>query len=106
MTDNDNLGFCGLCGADRQALEREIERLRRVLTAMALDWRQEVDEVEQEGDEARRIALWLRIDWDGPSYDLLTAEQQAWLETMDEWAAAQRLAIETDAIEEELNQGD
>ena len=41
---------------------------------------------EQDRNEARRIARWLRQSYDGPAYDLLTDEEQGWLDTMDQWS--------------------
>lgn len=38
MTDNDNLGVCGLCGRDPQALEAELEGHRQAVEEFNAGW--------------------------------------------------------------------
>ena len=86
----------------RQELGREIERLRaneavchcgELISAHHIGSGHSAVEMphlcpyEQERDEARRIARWLRQSYEGPAYDLLTDEEQGWLDTMDQWSS-------------------
>ena len=59
--DNNNLGVCGLCGRDPQALEREIERLREQLNDSVSH--ETLMATECDRDDAREAARHLWDEW-------------------------------------------